>query len=168
MTNPGHIDPGFKGHLRFTVINMGKKSFNLRRGDTIVTCLLIRLQAPATMNYAAQGHNPTGDRPPRREIEHLSRDFLDFTKRASTIATEVTNAHLEDYRRTTVRRDVVVTAVGAAALILALAAAAVPAYLSFMPPIMELKERSAEMKTALKSLEDKINEMASSRGANPR
>jgi deoxycytidine triphosphate deaminase len=45
MTNPGHIDPGYSGPLRFTVINMGKSSYVLRRNDAIVTVLFIQLQS---------------------------------------------------------------------------------------------------------------------------
>jgi dCTP deaminase len=37
MTNPGHIDPGYSGKLQFTVINMGRESYVLRRKDLIVT-----------------------------------------------------------------------------------------------------------------------------------
>jgi len=32
ITNFGHIDPGFEGHLKFTVINMGRESLNLAVG----------------------------------------------------------------------------------------------------------------------------------------
>lgn len=43
MTNPGHVDPGFIGHLQFTLINMGKDRFTLAQADRIVTLLLFEL-----------------------------------------------------------------------------------------------------------------------------
>jgi deoxycytidine triphosphate deaminase len=46
MTNPGHIDPGYSGPMRFTIINMGKTHFVLRREDPIVTLLFMKLSQP--------------------------------------------------------------------------------------------------------------------------
>ena len=43
MTNPGHVDPGYAGVMRFTVINMGKDPYYLERGGRIVTLLLFCL-----------------------------------------------------------------------------------------------------------------------------
>jgi dCTP deaminase len=42
MTNPGHIDPGYSGKLQFTVINMGREDYVLRRKDLIVTLLIFK------------------------------------------------------------------------------------------------------------------------------
>ena len=36
-TNPGHVDPGYSGRLRFAVINMGKATYTLRRGAIIAS-----------------------------------------------------------------------------------------------------------------------------------
>src|SRR5687768_7061533 len=35
VTNLGHIDPGFHGSIKFTLVNMGRKPYSLRRGDNI-------------------------------------------------------------------------------------------------------------------------------------
>src|ERR1700687_808821 len=43
MTNPGHIDPGYKGPMHFTVINMGRQEFSLRRSGMIVTVLFFEM-----------------------------------------------------------------------------------------------------------------------------
>ena len=43
MTNPGHVDPGYVGLMRFTVMNVGREDITLRRGDPIVTLLFFRL-----------------------------------------------------------------------------------------------------------------------------
>ena len=45
-TNPGHIDPGYRGTLSFTVINMGRREFDLDADDDIVTVLFF--QPPTT------------------------------------------------------------------------------------------------------------------------
>src|SRR6266481_1005052 len=44
MTNPGQVDPGYEGRLRFTVINMGSQDFVLREGDVIVSLILMELK----------------------------------------------------------------------------------------------------------------------------
>src|SRR5882762_7390489 len=43
MTNPGHVDPGYNGVMRFTVINMAKEAYHLAQGDRIVRLLLFRM-----------------------------------------------------------------------------------------------------------------------------
>ena len=44
MTNPGHVDPGYKGTLTFTVINMGREVFKLRPAVPIVTLFRFELR----------------------------------------------------------------------------------------------------------------------------
>lgn len=81
MTNPGHVDPGYEGVLRFTVINMGKEPYHLESGGKIVTLLLFRLEANARANWSQR--NPGGSHPPTHAaINRLSRDFVDVEKRA--------------------------------------------------------------------------------------
>src|SRR5918994_4262978 len=43
MTNPGHVDPGYKGPMSFTVINMGSEDYTLLKKDRIVTLLFFKL-----------------------------------------------------------------------------------------------------------------------------
>lgn len=89
MTNPGHIDPGFNGHLRFTVINMGRKAFTLRDGEPIVTLLLFRLSGNAHRDYAARRSQPSRPLEPADLVHHLSKDFVDFEKRAEGVARSI-------------------------------------------------------------------------------
>jgi len=86
MTNPGHIDPGYRGRLQFTVINMGKENYELKQGDEIVTLLIFRLSAPAQRDYAARNRQikPTGIR--QEDVDLLAADFVDVRKRAKQIA----------------------------------------------------------------------------------
>jgi len=88
MTNPGHIDPGYSGRLCFTVINMGQESFHLKRGASIVTLLIFRLQTPAQRGYGQR--NPQAG--VRRTsviqgwLSKLSADFRNIERRAEEVA----------------------------------------------------------------------------------
>lgn len=86
MTNPGHIDPGYIGGLRFTVINMAREPYALKRGEVIVTVLLFELDRDVRADYVARrpGYAPRG--PTREQIDWLSRDFVDVEKRSRSIA----------------------------------------------------------------------------------
>ena len=86
MTNPGHVDPGYAGRMRFTVINMGSQDYILRQGDEIVTMLLIELSGSAQRDWLMRhGGNPAGP-PTQNDIDRLSADFLDVDKRAAEIS----------------------------------------------------------------------------------
>jgi deoxycytidine triphosphate deaminase len=85
MTNPGHVDPGYEGFMRFTVINMAKDPYELKRGDRIVRLLLFKLDAPVHAGWRAR--HPRGSRlPSEEEITRLSEDFVDVNRRAKKIA----------------------------------------------------------------------------------
>jgi hypothetical protein len=87
MTNPGHVDPGYAGRLRFTVINVGKEDIPLRRGDVIVTLLVIQLQGNSTQNWRQRHANIARSvGPSQEEVDRLSLDFLDVQGRATTAA----------------------------------------------------------------------------------
>lgn len=85
MTNPGHVDPGYNGSMRFTVINMGKEPYYLARGGKIVTLLFFKLDNPAHAGWA-QRHTGGSTPPTHADISLLSRDFVDVEKRAEGIA----------------------------------------------------------------------------------
>lgn len=102
MTNPGHIDPGFKGPLKFTVINMSRDHYDLRKGDLAFTVLFSRLGEDVQYSYSARNPKPTPFDP--REVNRLSHDFLDVEKRARDVA-----------RHYTVLVSVIVTAIVALA-----------------------------------------------------
>jgi dCTP deaminase len=85
MTNPGHVDPGYKGRMKFTVINMGRESFPLKSGDIIVTLLFFHLDPPAKRSYSERNPNFKGD-VDEEQLSKLARDFLDVERRAETVA----------------------------------------------------------------------------------
>jgi deoxycytidine triphosphate deaminase len=87
MTNPGHIDPGYRGPLHLTVINMSSVPYPLKIDERIVRVLFIPLQAQpeAPFNLRHPGHlrDPiTSELLERR----LSVDFVNVTARAERIA----------------------------------------------------------------------------------
>jgi len=85
MTNPGHIDPGFIGNLTFTLINMGREPFTIRRGDILFTTLWIKLSCNVEKDYKTRtGALATGVN--EGNIDVLSKDFLDVNNRAKKIA----------------------------------------------------------------------------------
>ena len=88
MTNPGHVDPGYKGPMRFTVINMGREPYVLRSGDAIVTLLLIKLARKAEAGWLTRRAGKPGGLPTQRDIERLSPDFANVEERATQLARE--------------------------------------------------------------------------------
>lgn len=90
MTNPGHVDPGFKGKLRFTVMNIATESITLREDDSIVTLLFFPLSDNATADYSTRNNLAEPVKGPTQEkVNCLSMDFLDVSSRADVAATKV-------------------------------------------------------------------------------
>lgn len=85
-TNPGHIDPGYSGHLHLTVINMGSETFVLKKGDRVMRLLFFRLKTPVQPR-AAGGPVITDEL-----LSRLSEDFLDVTNRAAQAADRAVKA----------------------------------------------------------------------------
>ena len=86
MTNPGHVDPGYNGRLRFTVINMGREDYVLRHKDVIVTMLIFKLDVGADASYSQRNPRSAAPAIDQADIDILSPDFVDVEKRASAIA----------------------------------------------------------------------------------
>jgi dCTP deaminase len=88
IINPGHIDPGYRGPLHLTVINMSKVQFPLTPGQGILTILFSKVaQEPAAPYYAR--FPPGGAAVITNELlGKLSPDFVDVKDRAQKIADE--------------------------------------------------------------------------------
>jgi dCTP deaminase len=87
MTNPGHIDPGYKGPLHITVINMSRTPFPLRAGDRIMRVLFFGLDGEPSASFSARHANEKKiDVITTELLDRLSIDFLDVEKRARKIA----------------------------------------------------------------------------------
>ena len=52
LTNPGHVDPGYKGPMHFTVINMARKPYSLRIGDPICAVLFFELDSRVQVDWS--------------------------------------------------------------------------------------------------------------------
>jgi dCTP deaminase len=88
VTNPGHIDPGYAGPMRFMAINMAKEAFTLRKGDEIATVLFFRMNRSATLGWSAR--NPGGSpQVTQASVNRLSADFLNVEARARDAARDV-------------------------------------------------------------------------------
>jgi dCTP deaminase len=87
MTNPGHIDPGYKGPLHITVINMGRKAFPLRAGDRIMRVLFLELAERPSASYSERHKDEKAvDVITAELLDKLSVDFVDVEKRARKVA----------------------------------------------------------------------------------
>lgn len=82
MTNPGHVDPGFRGSLRLTLINMGREELVLTQHVTIFTLLMAHISSPdadwATRNESV---DPANQDAPTEALERLSSDFMEIEGR---------------------------------------------------------------------------------------
>lgn len=71
--------------------NMGSQDYVLRRGDAIVTLLLLNLSDAAKVDWLARRKGRPGGPPTQRDVDRLSADFLNVDQRASAIAGEAVN-----------------------------------------------------------------------------
>jgi|SRR5579872_710826 len=95
ITNPGHVDPEYRGPLRFTLINMGHEEHKLQMGEKIGTLVLFRLDRPCAAGWFTR-HKEEGRLPNTEDLHWLSVDFAEVTKRAQDIAQqEVSRAQLQ-------------------------------------------------------------------------
>lgn len=86
MTNPGHVDPGYKGKMTFTVINMGRLPYELQRDNPIVSLLLFRLPQEVEGGYTERYGERVGKPVSEERLDRLSADFLNIEERAQRIA----------------------------------------------------------------------------------
>jgi len=94
MTNPGHVDPGYKGPMHFTVINMGRLPYTLQVGARICTLLLFELDSDVQTDWWHRSGLPVYISPStgrsaglgEKEVNRLAKDFVDVERRAKKIA----------------------------------------------------------------------------------
>lgn len=84
--NTGHIDPGYSGHLTFTLINMSRDIYDLKVGEVIASCLIYKLSNPPRSDYLGRGNLRNVNFPSSVLLRRLSRSFLDIEKRAGDVA----------------------------------------------------------------------------------
>lgn len=86
IANFGHIDPGYEGHLRFTLINMGSDIYSIRSGAMVMTMLLFRNKSVHRSFSERYTNRKEKEGPAEEEINALSGDFAQVEKRAEEIA----------------------------------------------------------------------------------
>lgn len=94
MPDVGHVDPGFKGPLRITLINMGRHPFELKSGGSIVTVLLFRLAQPVGVGLRDRRGGVQPYEKGLEDIRHLSADFLNIESRVKKLAGDVARTTL--------------------------------------------------------------------------
>jgi deoxycytidine triphosphate deaminase len=161
VTNMGHVDPGYSGHLHFAAINMGKEPYTFRRNDVICSMIFFKL----SHTVPAYGKEHFVEAPGKAEkpipeaiskyFPKLSRDFVDVEKRAQSIAkAEVEKTKLFQ----------IITPILAAAII-----AAIPLFQLWVTKPWENQinqlsckvegiEKTANFEGRIKTLEDKISQ----------
>lgn len=82
IANFGHVDPGYKGRLRFTVINMGKEPYIFSKGEDVITLLFFRIEKART-GWATR--NPSQRELTQGEVNVLSKDFADIDARVTSL-----------------------------------------------------------------------------------
>lgn len=93
ITNMGHVDPGYSGHLHFTAINMGKEPYSFRVNDTICSMIFFKL-SQSVRPYGKEHFRTIKSSKEDLHIPvvvsnyfpKLARDFVDVEKRAQSIA----------------------------------------------------------------------------------
>ena len=116
VTNLGHIDPGYDGTIKFTLVNMGHKSYSLRAGDNIHTILFFRLEKPVRADYRKRNSQTAGAASSQQMdelLDSLPSDFLDVRKRAEEAAEKAVSDELKNpYRGAVVLLIATVISIG--------------------------------------------------------
>ena len=171
MTNPGHVDAGYVGGMRFVLINMSGEQQPIRRGDEVVTLLFLKLPAAVRASYTdrrtqaasvakVQDAKPDKSQAasPTTDLDLLARDFFDFRKQVESITSEaikeaeltIKNAELSAKResnRVTADANKLSRRAARWAAIVGFAAALIPNVLGLWSKPWEKKD--SEIKTAI-------------------
>ncbi|MFM0559863.1 dCTP deaminase domain-containing protein [Paraburkholderia sediminicola] len=89
-TNPGLVDPGYKGKLHLTLINMGKNPFEISKGKRIIRIVIFELNSAAHSPVTGNGSAISAEL-----LDRLSHDFLSIDQR---IEKEVTRQDIRTRR----------------------------------------------------------------------
>ena len=147
MTNPGHVDPGYRGRMHFTVINMGRRPIPLEIGSAICTLLFFELDSDVGADWGQRSMKAAEDSLPLtglsdRAVNQLARDFVDVDKRAE-----------KKVREAQVWASVLA---GVIALLISLASQMIPYYVTGAE---EAKRNDAVMAAKIESLEKRMDQL---------
>lgn len=88
MTNPGHVDPGYSGHLSVTLINMGRVPILLRRRKPIISLLFFVLDTEVGRNFSQRRNGKIDKKDYDSMLQNLALDFGNYTERMSVAASK--------------------------------------------------------------------------------
>ncbi|MBH2895164.1 hypothetical protein I5Q07_00795 [Serratia ureilytica] len=80
MTNPGHIDPGFKGYITVCLVNMGRCSVELKANQIIATLLLFRTSEITKGYDLGEGVGVSSE-----QLQRMGKDFAGLDERIPKI-----------------------------------------------------------------------------------
>lgn len=86
MTNPGHVDPGYSGHLSFTLINMGREPYQINHGDGIVSLLVFKFSKRVSANYSERRNGKVSPPNYKAMLNMLAPDFGAYSARMAKAA----------------------------------------------------------------------------------
>lgn len=89
LTNVGHVDPGYKGKLTYTVINMSPGRFVLKAGDALAYLMLYQLTNASEPAWIGNSASLTA----MAELSD-SADFMDLNQRMEKSAQDVADRRL--------------------------------------------------------------------------
>lgn len=89
ITNFGHVDPGYKGKLRYTVINFGRDNYPIEEGQRITSLTLFKLDSAPNPTWSEISRY--GSREIQGHVKALNRDFLDIENRIVKLVDESVN-----------------------------------------------------------------------------
>ena len=139
MTNPGHIDPGFRGKLSFTLINMGREPYPIKQGMTVATLLVIKLANAPTKDFTQRHPKFSQAEPTILDLYRLGRDFLDLDQRTRKAAETVVRQ--ENLR------------MGWAGVLLTVVTAVLTAALALGAAVLQSRAAVGELKEKISALE---------------
>ncbi len=97
ITNFGHVDPGFHGFLKCTVINFGHDEYMLEAGTPIACLLLFKLDENSYPDWSTS--NRHGQETIETHAKVLGRYFLDFPVEVEAVASRTVSRMLQSHDR---------------------------------------------------------------------
>lgn len=88
ITNTGQVDAGYKGKLRYAVMNMGSEPFGLSKGQSITKLMVFRLQSPADPTWSGYAAHQPPASPNSANLASLGEELLSLEYKAKKIARE--------------------------------------------------------------------------------
>lgn len=96
MLNPGHIDPGYKGNVWFSFINLSRETHRLSQGDRISTVLFWSCE-PVESNFTNRHGYVVHSNPPDDVVRSIAGDALMLEQRAAEVVEEVVQPILDKH-----------------------------------------------------------------------